>query len=635
MRGRIARLTRNEPQRVPGDLHFGHEVTDRRPYNLRRLLRPRLRAVILAFVLIVAETLLMQAGPLLTQIGIDRGIAGRDFTVVLVAAGAYVVSLLVGGLVTGFRTAWTGRLAEWLNYDQRVLVFGHLQRLSLEYFTNERAGRIMTRMTSDIEATNQLIQQGIVQLMLQGLTIIVVTAVLVSMNPFLALVTVGVVVPSLGALTWWYGAASRQAYNRVRDTIAGVISDLQETLSGMSVVIATQHQERHVRQHTRLTQSYRDANMTTAKQGAVYSGGSQLIGIAAQAVILLVGGRMVLAHQLTIGQLVAFILYLTAFFAPIQQMAQLYNVYQSGRAAIRKLAGLLAHEPSVRESAAAEILPPVEGDLAFEGVSFGYDPAEPVLVDFNLHIAPGETVALVGPTGAGKSTIAKLIPRFYDPTQGRIRIDGHDLRDIRLDSLRRQLGVVPQEPFLFAGSIRDNIAFSRPDATDGDVMEAARIVGLEGLLTRLPNGIETEVSERGASLSAGERQLLALARAVLAQPRVLVLDEATSNLDLQSEMIVERALDVVLEGRTAVIIAHRLSTAMRANRIAVIDDGHLVEIGSHAELVANRGLYASMYATWVSHLPGADIVPPLLADGVASGSQLAGRERGVLEGNRG
>jgi ATP-binding cassette subfamily B protein len=309
---------------------------------------------------------------------------------------------------------------------------------------------------------------------------------------------------------------------------------------------------------------------------------------------------MVVRHSLSPGALIAFFLYLNRFLAPIQLLVQQYNSFQQGQASVLKLRTLLSTEPTVTEAPDAIELPPIDGKIVFDEVTFGYDPDVPVIRDVNLRIAPGETVAFVGPTGAGKSTLAKLITRFYDPTSGHVRIDGHDIEGVTLDSLRRQLGVVPQEPFLFAGTIRDNLAFARPSASDAEVDEAIRAVGLTELVDRLPQGVETVVHERGQSLSSGERQLIALGRAFLAHPRVLVLDEATSNLDLQSENRIEAALDVLLEARTAVLIAHRLSTAMKADRIVVVDEGRIVESGPHAELLARQGRYAEMYAAWVN-----------------------------------
>jgi ATP-binding cassette subfamily B protein len=310
---------------------------------------------------------------------------------------------------------------------------------------------------------------------------------------------------------------------------------------------------------------------------------------------------MVLRHTLTVGELTAFVLYVNAFFQPVQQLVALYTQYQQAKAAVGKIRGLLATAPSVAPSPSAIDLPPVRGEIVFDDVTFGYLPDHPVIEHVDLRIAPGETVACVGPTGAGKSTMAKLVTRFYDPTAGTIRIDGYDLRDVTLASLRRQIGVVPQEPFLFAGTLRDNIAFARPAAGDDEVWAAVDAVGLRELVERSPDGLNTELHERGQSVSSGERQLLALARAFLAEPRVVVLDEATSNLDLASELRVEAALDALLEGRTAILVAHRLSTAMRADRIIVVDDHRILETGSHAELVAAGGAYAAMFETWAAH----------------------------------
>jgi ATP-binding cassette subfamily B protein len=398
----------------------------------------------------------------------------------------------------------------------------------------------------------------------------------------------------------WFRKRSDVGYDLVREEIANVLSDLAENLSGMRVVTATGRQQRNIGLHRSIVRRYRDANVVTARLNAIYGPGSQLVGGVGQALIVLIGGYFVLHGQLTIGTLTAFVLYLGTFFAPIQQMVQLYGTYQAGQAAVRKLSGLFATVPSVAEAVDAVDLPPIRGEIELHDVTFGYDPATPVLHDVTLRIPAGQTIALVGPTGAGKSTIAKLVTRFYDPTAGQVLIDGHDLRSVTLTSLRRQLGVVPQEPFLFAGSLRDNLAFARPEASDEQVWAAVDAVGLHDLLARLPDGLDTYVHERGTSLSAGERQLVALGRAFLAEPRVVVLDEATSNLDLRSERRIEAALDALVQGRTAVLIAHRLSTAMRADRVAVIDEGRLVELGTHDELVRSPGRYREMFRTWES-----------------------------------
>jgi ATP-binding cassette subfamily B protein len=486
--------------------------------------------------------------------------------------------------------------------DLRVRIFSHIQRLSLDFFTDEKAGRIMTRMTSDVEALQILFSQGIMQLAIQGLTLIFVVAVLFSMNVKLALVVVLVIVPVLTALSIWFRDASDRAYLTVRDRIADVLADLAESLSGIRIVAAYNRQKHNNIRHRNIVGIHADANLEAARVTAIYGNGSEYLGLLAQAAILLIGGRMVLRQELSPGALTAFILYVNSFFAPIQQLVQLYNTYQQGQAAVTKLRELLGTPPSVPERRDATELPPIHGDITLDDVTFGYNPAQPVLHDVSLHVNAGETFAFVGSTGAGKSTIAKLITRFYDPSAGRVLVDGIDLREVTFESLRRQLGVVPQEPFLFAGSIRENISFAQPEATEEEIMEACRAVGIEDLIERLPMGLDTPCHERGITLSSGERQLLALARAFLAQPRVLILDEAMSNLDLGTESKVERALDVLLEGRTAILIAHRLNTAMRARRIAVIEGGRVVELGSHAELVSQGGRYADMYATWIAHM---------------------------------
>ncbi len=592
------RLSRDEPDFADAHEPFRHEMPADPPLSLRSMVRPHRWALVGALLVVVVETLAVQAGPVLTQIGIDRGVLRGDSRVVLLAASAYVAAVVAGTAAGAGRVAWTGRVGQRLLRELRIRVFGHLQRLSLDFFTEEKAGRIMTRMTSDIEALNQLLQEGLVTLLVQGLTLVVITGVLLFYDVRLALVTLVVVLPVMTWLSLWYRRRSDAGYTLVRDEVANVLADLQENLAGIRVVTASHRQDHNVRHHRGIVGRYRAANVETGRLNAVYGPTSDTIGIVGQAVVLLIGGWMVLHGQLTIGKLTAFVLYLSAFFAPIQQLVQLYTTYQSGQAATRKLRALLATAPTVVERPGAPDLPPVRGEIVLDDVSFAYVPGRPVLRDVDLVVPVGETLALVGPTGAGKSTIAKLVTRFHDATGGRVLVDGHDLREVSLHSLRRQLGVVPQEPFLFAGTLRDNLAFARPDAADEEIAEAARVLGLDRLISRLPEGLDTYTHERGASLSAGERQLVALCRAMLAQPAIIVLDEATSNLDVQSEQLVEHALDVLLAGRTAILVAHRLSTAMRADRIAVVEDGRIVEIGPHEQLVASGGRYAAMHEIW-------------------------------------
>jgi ATP-binding cassette, subfamily B, bacterial len=598
--GGVARLEAAEPRHGDPDAPFDPVADTGGRVSLGRLLTRRPGLLAAAAAAIGVETLLLQAGPYLLQVGIDHGIVGRDLPVLIGITIAFVAAVLLTGVATAVRMRKSGVLAASATRDLRVRIFAHLQRMSLDYYTREKAGVTLTRMTSDVEALQSLLQDGFAQFGIQALTMVVVTGVLFHYNAELAALTLLIVVPPLAAASLWFRHAADRGYNRQRDTIAAMFADLAESLNGVRVVTAHNRQDRNVVAHRTVVGAYRDANDWTGRINAIYGPGTSVIGLVAMAVLLLVGGRMVLGGTLTIGELTAFVLYVNAFFQPVQQLVQLYTQYQQGKAAIGKIRGLLSAPPSVREKPAATVLPPVQGEIVFDDVTFGYLPDRPVLSHVCLRIAPGETVACVGPTGAGKSTLAKLVTRFYDPDAGHIRIDGHDLRDVTLASLRRQIGVVPQEPFLFAGSLRDNITFARPDATDDQVWAAVDAVGLRDLVERSPDGLATALHERGQSVSSGERQLLALARAFLAEPRVVVLDEATSSLDLRSELRVEAALDVLLQGRSAVLVAHRLSTAMRADRILVVDDGGIVESGSHAELVRAGGRYAAMFSTWAA-----------------------------------
>ncbi|MEV4352424.1 ABC transporter ATP-binding protein [Actinoplanes sp. NPDC049596] len=595
----VAKLESREPDHGdPGARYDPHGDQGAR-ISIGRLLIGRPGLLIAASLAILVETLLLQAGPYLVQVGIDHGIADRNVRVLVIATACFVAAILLTGLATAIRMRKSGLLAAAATRDLRIRIFAHLQRMSLDYYTREKAGVTLTRMTSDVESLQNLLQDGFAQFLIQGLTMVVVTGVLFHYNAELAIITLVLVVPPLTIASLWFRHAADRGYNRQRDTIAAMFADLAESLNGVRVVTAHNRQERNVEAHREVVGSYRDANDWTGRINAIYGPGTSVIGLIAMAVMLLLGGRMVLRGELTVGELTAFVLYINSFFQPVQQLVQLYTQYQQGKAAIGKIRGLLSSEPSVVPGTAT--LPPVEGEIVFDDVTFGYRPDRPVLEGVNLRIAPGETVACVGPTGAGKSTLAKLVTRFYDPSQGAIKIDGYDLRDVTLESLRRQIGVVPQEPFLFAGTLRDNIAFAHPEATDEQVWAAVDAVGLRELVERSPEGLDTPLHERGQSVSSGERQLLALARAFLASPRVVVLDEATSSLDLRSELRVEAALDALLEGRTAILVAHRLSTAMRADRIIVVDHHRIIESGSHAELVAAGGPYAAMFETWAAH----------------------------------
>ena len=604
LRDRITDVLRHEPDHPDPEVAFSHSDWDRRPFGLRTFLVPHAGGLLVALILVVIETGLLHVGPLLTQMGIDQGVLAGDTSILLTIALAYLCAVALSTGASFLRTRFTGRLGERLVYELRIRVFSHYQRQSLDFFTREKSGVLMTRMTSDIEALTVLLQEGLVNFAVQGMTLLVITTYLLVLHPGLALVCLLTVIPINVVLTLWFRRVSHIGYLRVRDRIADVLSNLAESLAGIRVITAFGRRDHDVARHQQIIDAHLNANLYTGRAQALFGPGTESIGIIAQAVVLLVGGRMALRGEVTIGELAAFLLFLTSFFAPVQTLVQLYNQYQQGSAAVLKLRELLSTEPTVMERPDAVDLPPIEGRIRFNSVTFGYDADHLVLRDVDLELEPGEVLAVVGPTGAGKSTIAKLVTRFHDPTFGHITIDGHDLRDVGITSLRRQLGVVPQEPFLFNGTIADNVSFSRPGATHAEVVGACQVVGLGPLLDRMPDGVDTPIHERGASLSAGERQLVALARAFLARPRVLVLDEATSNLDLRSESVIERALDQVLDGRTAILIAHRLATAMRADRVAVVDEGRIIEHGTHAELLALDGQYAAMVETWQRHASG-------------------------------
>ena len=601
MLDKVQHLFKKEPEYELLDIPFSQVVDeDEKPFTLRQLLWPKRIPILGVLILVAFEAFALQFGPRLVELAINNGInvPDPDFGYVAGLAAIYVGLLVAATIIGAIRTLWSGRIGEEVLYGLRVRVFSHIQRLSLDYFTEEKAGRIMTRVTSDIEAIQVLFQQGLVNMWLQLCTLVVIVWQLFAMSSTLALWVVLFVIPVMTIMTAWFRTESDHGYLAVRDWIAGLMSDLQENLSGTRVVAASNRQGYNRVKHANIVGEYRKANLYTGHIAGIYGPGSQLVGVLAQGLVVLIGGNMVLDGQLSIGAYGAFLLYLVRLFAPIQQLAQLYNTYQQGNAATTKLRELFATFPSVREKPDATELPPIEGRITLQDVTFGYSPDALVLEHVDLSIAEGETFALVGPTGAGKSTIAKLLTRFYDPLEGRILVDGYDIGDVTLHSLRRQLGIVPQESFLFAGSIGDNIQFARPEATREDVLAACEAVGILELIESLPDGLDTPCHERGVTLSSGERQLIALAARSSPPPACSILDEATSSLDLATESLVERALDVLLEGRTAILIAHRLNTAMRADRIAVVEEGGLVEVGSHAELIAMDGRYAAMFHAW-------------------------------------
>src|SRR5438552_9891130 len=571
--------------------------TRRRLATLARLAAPYKVRTVLSVFSLLAATATALAPPFLSKYAVDDGIRRHDLAKLWWIVGAFLLAGLANWGMSYVQTYLTGWVGERILADLRNKLFGHLQRLSLGFYERNRAGVLISRLTNDVEALDLLVTDGVTTLVQSTLTLVGTAILLFVLDWRLALATLAVI-PFMSIATIVFRVRSTRAYRAVRERLGLVTATLAEDIAGMRMVQAFTREQQNIKNFRAVTERYRDSNMETVVLNAWYFPFVDLLSSVALAVVLGYGGHLYFNGDVTIGTLFAFMLYVQNFFDPVQQLSQLYNTFLSATAALDKIMDVMEEEPEVLDRPGAEPLPHVEGRVVFDRVRFGYGKGPEVLHELDLDVPAGTTVALVGHTGAGKSTIAKLLARFYDPRDGRITTDGHNRRNATQASLRHQLGIVPQEGFLFAGTVRENIAFARPDAPLEDVVAAARTVGAHDFVERLDAGYESQVGERGARLSLGQRQLIAFARALLADPRILILDEATSSVDIGTERKIELALDRLLSGRTAFIIAHRLSTIRNADLIVVLDGGRVVEQGRHEELLARGGRYLSLYGDW-------------------------------------
>ena len=552
--------------------------------------KARLLGLGLVTVLVTAASL---SEPLIIGYAIDAGLVAGSLTVIYAMVALYVGVNVLTWVLSYVQTFGMGWVGQHMILDLRNALFGHLQSLSLQFYSEQKAGWIISRLTNDIENFNTLLNDGVQNLVKNGLTLIGVFIAIFFVDWRLALATLSIL-PIMVAGTAVFRIKSWRAFRAAREAVAEVIAHLQENVSGLRVVQAFTRERTSAARFAERNRAYRRANTRATVLSAVYFPGVELLGSAGLAIVLLYGGYRVVAGEMTVGELVAFVGLLNMFFQPIQQLSQLYSDLQSTLASLEKVFAVLDTESDRADRPNAKELDNLRGDVDFDRVSFAYG-EDKVLEDVSFRIEPGETLAIVGETGAGKSTVIKLLSRFYDPTSGTIRVDGEDLSTVRGSSLRRHMGVVLQDTFLFTGTIEENIRYGRPDATDEEIVAAAKTVGADDFIRRFPEGYETQVRERGGRLSAGERQLVAFARALLADPKLLVLDEATSSVDLATEARIEKALDKLLAGRTSIVIAHRLSTVRRADRILVMGEGRVLEEGTHDDLIARPSAYRRLH----------------------------------------
>ena len=564
---------------------------------MRRLLgelRPYSRSLLLAFALVVVGALSQAGGPWLIGRAIDRYILGND------PAGLFRTMALLFGVYVAGTLATRGQIRQVGSVGQRVLasmrerIFERLQRLPLRYFDRHPVGDLMSRVTNDVDTLNQLLSQGITQLLGSLFSLIGIVVAMLILDWRLALVSFAII-PVMLLTNVFFARRARRAFRTTRETVGDVTAGLQEEIIGVREAQAFNRTAANIERFRERNAANRAANVQAVAITSAFAPAIDVLSTLATAVVIGYGGYLVLTGTLTVGLLTAFLIYVQQFFRPIQLASQVYTQGQAALAGAERIYNILDEEPEPPDPPGARILGEIEGRIQFEDVTFAYDPGRSVLHDVSFHIEPGQTVALVGPTGAGKTTIANLIPRFYDATGGSVRVDGFDVREVERRSLRRRIASVLQEPFLFSGTVAENIRYGRLDATQEEIEAAARAVSAHDFITTLPHGYDTQLGTGGGTLSGGQRQLVSFARAVLADPRILILDEATSNIDTRTEALIQTALRTLLRGRTSVVIAHRLSTIRNADVILVVESGRVVERGTHASLLSSDGLYADLY----------------------------------------